>query len=85
MFFLIYSSAKITQIKRVFPESYDPKCTATFFMNHSVHTSLGVVAVHVFSRRRAVVRVHARRHRRRDEQARQVRAGHVGRTERRST
>jgi len=31
-----YSSAKIIKIKRVFPELYDHRCTATFFMNHSV-------------------------------------------------
>jgi len=32
-----YSSAKIIKIKRVFPQLCDHKCTATFFMNHSVY------------------------------------------------
>jgi len=33
-----YSSAKIIKKSNKFFQSYDHKCTATFFMNHSVQT-----------------------------------------------
>ena len=38
-FLPLYNSAKIIKIDRVF-QSYDHKCTATFFMVHSVHFKL---------------------------------------------